>query len=270
MKHVSDCLEFVPLDAGTALLRLNRPAKLNALTRDMVVALSALLDEAAQDRSLRVLIITGAGRAFCAGQDVGQANERNHGPREGASERLLWQESYAGIPRRIRAMPQIVIAAVHGACVGAGMGVALASDIRIAGHTARFMNAAVRLGLSAGECGMSYMLPRLIGLSRATEILLTGRPVDAEEANHIGLCAQLVDDEDLLAAAQAMAATVMANSPFGVQLSKRLLSRNIDAPSFDAALDLENCSQILASWTSDYGEATAAFSEKRAPKFSGR
>lgn len=171
---------------------------------------------------------------------------------------------------RLRAMPQIVIAAVNGPCVGAGMSIALAADIRIVSRSARFLNAAIRLGLTAGETGMSYMLPRLIGASRAFEILVTGRPVEAEEAERIGLAVRLVENDALLDEAESLARQILANSPFGVKHTKRLVWENLNAPSFRMALELENRSQMLASMTEDYKEATAAFVDKRPPNFKGR
>ena len=152
----------------------------------------------------------------------------------------------------------------------AGMALALAADIRLASRSARFLNAAVRLGLTAGESGMSYMLPRLIGAARAFEILITGRPVDAEEAERIGLVARLVDDFALLADAEALARQILENSPFATKHTKRLIWQNLDAPSFAAAVELENRTQMLASLTDDYKEATAAFTDRRPAQFKGR
>ena len=215
------------------------------------------------------MIITGAGRGFCSGQDVAAADARNRTNPSGVVERMFWQEQFSGMGQRIRAMPQVVIAAVNGPAVGAGMAIALAADVRVAARSARFLNAAVRLGLTAGESGISYHLPRLIGASRAFEIMLTGRPIEAEEAERIGLCARLVEDGQVVNEAVAFARTVLANSPFGVAHTKRVMWENLDAPSYAAALELENRAQILASLTDDYKEATAAFAEKRPPKFKG-
>lgn len=254
---------------GICIVRLNRPERLNALSRDMVNAFNERLDAIADDDAIRVVILTGSGHVFCAGQDVKAADDRNRHAPSGVVERMIWQERFAGMPTRLRAMPQIVIAALNGPCVGAGMALALAADIRIATPEVRFLNAAVKLGLTAGESGMSYMLPRLIGASRAFEILLTGRPISAEEAERIGLVARLVDTADLLPEAMAYAAQILANSPFGTAYTKRLLWDNLDAASFHAARELENRTQILASMTHDYSEATAAFADKRPPIFKG-
>lgn len=251
------------------VIRLNRPARLNALTREMVRDLNETLDNISTQLEVRAVILTGEGRGFCAGQDVAAADARNRTAPSGLTERLYWQEQFAGMVKRIRAMPQVVIAAVNGPCAGAGMALALAADIRIAARSGRFLNAAVRLGLTAGETGMSYMLPRLIGASRAFEILITGRAVDAEEAVEIGLIARLVDDASLMEQAGALARQILSNSPFATAHTKRIFWENLHAPSFDAALELENRTQILASMTEDYKEATAAFTEKRTPAFKG-
>jgi enoyl-CoA hydratase len=265
-----DTLVLEPCGPQIRLLRLNRPARLNAFTREMVVEFNGRLDELTEDRECRALILTGTGRGFCSGQDVVAADERNRHAPSGLVERLYWQEQFAGMSERIRALPQVVVAAVNGPCVGVGMAIALAADVRIISRSARFLVAAVRLGLTAGESGISYLLPRLIGASRAFEIMLTGRPIEAEEAERIGLAARLVDDVELLPAAEQWTRDMLANSPFATQHTKRVMWENLDASSFRAALELENRSQILASMTEDYKEATAAFTEKRAARFSGR
>lgn len=251
------------------VIRLNRPRRLNAFTREMVLAFNGHLDAIAADTTVRAVILTGAGRGFCSGQDVAAADQRNRAAPSGTVERLAWQEQFTGMGRRLRAMPQVVIAAVNGPCAGAGLAIALAADIRVAARSASFLIASVRLGLSAGESGMSYFLPRLIGAARAFEIMLTGRPVGAEEAERIGLCARLVEDGTALDEAIGLARTILANSPFAIAHTKRLMWDNLDAP-YAAAIELENRTQILASLTDDYKEATAAFTEKRAPIFTGR
>lgn len=270
MDQPDPAITLQDISEGIVVLRLNRPARLNALTREMVAELNAALDGIAGRDEVRVVILTGAGRGFCSGQDVAAADERNRTAPSGLIERLYWQEQFAGMVRRMRAMPQIVIAAVNGPCAGAGMALAMAADIRIASRDARFLNAAVRLGLSAGETGMSYMLPRLIGAARAFEILVTGRSVDAAEAERIGLVVSVTDSDDLVDEAVAMAGRIVLNSPFSISHTKRVFWENLHAPSFQAALELENRTQILASMTDDYKEATAAFTEKRPPQFKGR
>jgi enoyl-CoA hydratase len=169
----------------------------------------------------------------------------------------------------VRSVPQAVIAAVNGPAAGAGFAIALASDIRVASSSARFHVGAVRIGLSGGECGMSYLLPRHVGVARAAEILLTGRPVDAAEAERIGLVARVVADEDLAPAAHRIADAVAANSPYSTWMTKRAIWSNLDA-DFAGAVELENRTQVLASLTGDSREAIEAFAEKRDPLFTGR
>jgi enoyl-CoA hydratase len=257
------------IDRQICIVRLNRPARLNAFTREMVALLNETLDNIAKDPDCRAVILTGAGRGFCSGQDVAAADARNRTTPSGIVERMFWQEQFAGMGQRLRALPQVVVAAVNGPCAGAGMALALAADVRIIGRSARFLIAAVRIGLTAGESGISYYLPRLIGASRAFEIMLTGRPVEAEEAERIGLSARVVEDEQLLSHSEAFARTVLMNSPFSVRHTKIVMWQNLDAPSYDSAIELENRTQILASMTNDYKEATAAFTEKRLPDFRG-
>lgn len=263
-------IQVEELDEAITVIRLNRPARLNALTREMVAELNDILSTIAARSSVRAVILTGSGRGFCAGQDVAAADARNRTAPSGLVERYYWQEQFAGMVERIRAMPQVVIAAVNGPCAGVGMSLALAADIRLASNSARFLNAAVRLGLTAGESGMSYLLPRLIGASRAFEILITGRPVEAAEAERIGLVARVVDDDQLLVEAEALTRQILANSPFATQHTKRIVWENLDAPSLAAAMELENRAQILASMTEDYKEATAAFTDRRPPNFKGK
>jgi enoyl-CoA hydratase len=255
--------------AGIAAVSLNRPSQLNALTREMLARFNTALDELAADEDCRAVIIMGSGRAFCAGLDLQAANSRNKQQSSGAVDKLVWQEHFAGLGARLRAMPKLVVAAVNGPAAGVGMALALSADVRIATPSARFLIASVRLGLSAGESGISYLLPRMIGASRAFDILLTGRPIEAAEAERIGLVLRLAEPGDLLAQAIGYAQTVLANSPYSVAQTKKLMWDNLDA-SFAIAIAAENRTQILGTMTRDYAEATAAFMEKRPPRFEGR
>jgi enoyl-CoA hydratase len=257
-------------EPGIRVVTLNRPARLNALTRETVAQLNAVLDELADDDDCRAVIITGAGRGFCSGQDLEASNSRNQAGTSGVIEKLAWQERFAGMGGRIRAMPKIVIAAVNGPAVGAGMAIALSADVRLATPSARFLVAAVRIGLTGGESGISYLLPRMIGASRAFDILLTGRPIEAAEAERIGLVRALAAADSLLPDAIAYARTVLDNSPYSVAQTKKLMWENLDASSYQAAVAAENRTQILGTMTQDYGEATAAFMGKRPPQFTGR
>ena len=255
---------------GVTRITLNRPEILNALSRELVADFTSALTAASEDPACRVVIVTGAGQGFCSGQDMAAASRRASTRAAGVMEKLHWQRRFAGMARTMREMPQPVIAAVNGAAAGAGMAIALAADIRIVTPSAKFLVAAVRIGLSAGESGISYHLPRWIGAGRAFEVLLTGRPILADEALATGLAVRVVADAQLADASIQQAHAIMANSPFSVAETKRLMWRSLDAAGLDAALAIENPTQILASSTEDYTEALKAFTERRPPTFSGK
>ncbi|VEG39762.1 enoyl-CoA hydratase/isomerase [Mycolicibacterium flavescens] len=231
---------------GIVVLQLNRPKQLNAINEVMRDELSLTFAEIAADTAVNAVVLTGAGRGFCAGIDV-----RNFGPETvkasaPAIERMRFQEAMASLPQAIRAMPQPVVAAVNGPCVGAGLALCLASDIRICSTAATFGNAAILLGLSGAEMGMSYHLPRIVGTSVAADWMLTGRTVSAEEADRRGLVSEVVAPERLTERALEIAATIADLSPLGVQLTKRALQTNTDASGLDAAMELENRNQVLS------------------------
>ena len=251
---------------GVVLATLDRPARLNALTFQMFRELRSLADDVAADDGVRVLVLTGAGRGFCAGLDLDEAALL---PGMSATEMLAGQTSWADAIAAFARISTPVIAAVNGPAAGAGFSLALAADIRIAAPEARFNAAFVRIGLSGGDCGSSYFLPRLVGHARASEILLTGRFLDAAEAAAVGLVSAVVPADELLEAAFGLAEQIAANSPLGVALTKQVLAVNADAPSLTAALELENRNQVLATRSADMVEALAAFREKRAPRFAG-
>jgi len=236
---------------GVAVLRLNRPERLNAINEAMRSELTRAFDTLATDTSVNVVVITGEGRGFCSGIDV-----RDFGPgmleaTDPAIDRLRFQESMAALPHAISALPQPVIAAVNGPSVGAGLALCLAADIRICSTTATFGNAAILLGLSGAEMGMSYFLPRIVGSSVAAEWMLTGRTVSAEEADRRGLVSQLVAPDELLDRALEIAGAIADLVPLGVQLTKRTLQVNTDAAGLAAALELENRNQVLTHATDE-------------------
>ena len=238
--------EALELDVrdGVGLLRLNRPKQLNAINEVLRDELVQTLGSLAGDANVRVVVLTGAGRGFCSGLDT-----RHFGAiptaTDPALDRLRFQESMTALPEAIRALPQPVIAAVNGPCVGAGFALCLAADIRICSTAASFGNGAILLGLSGGEMGMSYHLPRIVGTSVAADWMLTGRTVSAAEADRRGLVSELVEPDQLERRAVELAAGVAGLSPLGVQLTKRALQANTDA-SLDAALELENRNQVLS------------------------
>jgi enoyl-CoA hydratase len=257
------------LEPGIALLRLEQPERLNALSLAAMQTLHAQLDPLLADRSVRVLIVTGAGAGFCAGLDL--KSVLNAQARWDASVRdaMALQHAFAALVQRLRETPAAVIAAVNGVAVGAGMGLALAADIRFAAPRAAFHVGAVKIGLTAGECGISYHLPRLIGAGRAFEIMLSGRPVNADEAQRVGLVAEVVPAEGLLERALACARLITANAPYATAHTKRVMWQNLDAASLQAAIELENHAQVLGLMTRDFQEAAQAFTQKRAPRFTG-
>jgi enoyl-CoA hydratase/carnithine racemase len=252
---------------GVLLLTLNRPERLNALTFGMFDDLRRFCDDVARDDSTRVVVVTGAGRGFCAGLDLEDATGL---PSMTTAEMHRGQESWAAAVTGFRRLAQPVIAAVNGPAAGAGFSLALAADIRYCDPSAKFNAAFIKIGLTGGDCGSSWMLPRIVGLGHAYEILLTGRFVDADEAARIGLVNRVLPAEELLDAAVALAAVIAANSSLGVRLTKQVVQANVDAPSLEAALELENRNQVLTSRTEDMAEALRAFREKRAPRFTGR
>ena len=239
---------------GVAVVRLNRPERLNAINEAMQTELSQALSELAVDRSVHAVVLTGSGRGFCAGVDV-----RDFGPSMVAADapalqRMGFQERMAALAQAVRALPQPVVAAVNGPCVGAGLALCLAADIRICSATASFGNAAILLGLSGAEMGMSYHLPRIVGTSVAADWMLTGRTVSATEADRRGLVSELVDPDRLDERAVELASLVASHSPLGVQLTKRALQINTDAASLNAALELENRNQVISHATDEAAE----------------
>jgi enoyl-CoA hydratase/carnithine racemase len=252
---------------GVAVLTLNRPDRLNAMTMRMFDELMAVSQALKENDDLRALIITGAGRGFCAGYDLDQVDEIT---RMGVRGFLKFQELATGGLAAIRGLRVPVIAAVNGAASGGGMSLALAADIRLAAPTARFNAAFVKIGLSVGELGTSWTLTRLVGPGRAAEIAYTARFVNADEAERIGLVNRVVPAESLMDEALATAAQIAANSPGGVQLSKRALQANLEIGSYAAALELENRGQALLTRGEDMPEALEAFKQRREPQFTGR
>jgi enoyl-CoA hydratase/carnithine racemase len=262
--------ETILLDQPTpdvVVATLNRPDRLNAQTNQMFGELEALGLELRDRPDVRALVITGAGRAFCAGYDLDDAEDLAG---LGAMGMLRQQELAARGLLAIRIVPMPVIAAVNGAATGGGMALTLAADIRIGSPAARFNAAFVKIGLSAGDLGTSWLLPRMIGPARAAEFAYSGRFIEAEEAERVGLLNRIVPAESLLDEALEIARQIAANSPGGVQLSKRALQANMEVTSYAAALELENRGQALLTRGADMPEALQAFKERRVPQFTGQ
>jgi enoyl-CoA hydratase/carnithine racemase len=250
-----------------AVVTLHRPDSLNALTFPMVDELHAALDAVEADNTCRVVVLTGVGRGFCAGLDLKEIgpSSRSNGLTTGARAGMRSQEHIAALVPRLRAMQQPVIAAINGPAYGGGLALACGCDLRIAVESARLCVQFVKVGLGGCDIGISYTLPRLVGVSRAHDLILTARAIDAAEAERIGLVSRVVPDGAALDAALEVADTLCSYSPFGVVMTKQVMWANVDAPNIEAALHLENRTQILASTTGDVMEAAAAFAEGRPP-----
>jgi len=258
-------------DQGVLTLTLNRPDALNAFTFSMYEELIGILESLRHDSHTRAVILTGAGRAFCAGHDL-----RSAGPAPWVDPAL--GKPYAAkhsitriaqIPLLMRAIPQPVIAAVNGAAAGLGFAFALAADLCLAATSARFVNSIHNAG-TGHELGMSWMLPRAVGTQRAAEILLSARPVLADEAQRIGLALRVVPDDQLIGEAHALAASICANVPLGVWLTKQSLWLNQGVASLEAACEIEARAVFQAQSTEDAAEKRTSFLEKRAPGFHNR
>jgi len=246
-------------------LTLNRPENLNAITVEMVRELSDYFDGLFEDRTRRIVVMRGAGRAFCAGLDIKESQGGVEAPFGGG---FGFQGALADVYLKMRRCPQPIVALVHGAACGGGFAFALAADIRVAGESARMNAAFIKLGLSACDMGVSYFLPRLVGLSVASELMLTGRFIHAPRALATGLVSEVVADDQLEAAAQPYLDEMLATSPMGLRLTKEGLGLAVDAPGLAAAIAIENRNQVLCSRTNDFAEGRRAFLEKRAPVYS--
>jgi enoyl-CoA hydratase len=255
-------------DEGVIRITLNRPEKLNAMTAELITDLHDALSDIEATSSCRVVLLTGSGRGFCAGLDLGGYGDAPGSQGLGRVEGTFATQTHiAALVPRLRSLPQPVIAAVNGPAAGGGLALALASDIRIAASSARFNVAFVRLGISGCDIGVSWLLPRLIGASRAWELMLTGRIIGAEEADRIGLVLRVVPDDQLLDAALETASMISANSPWGIRMTKEVMWSQLEIGSLQAGIDLENRTQVLSSMTGDMQEAVAAFLEKRRPRY---
>ena len=245
---------------GVATVTLNRPDKLNSITTELHRELAAALDQAARDDGVRALLLTGAGRAFCAGQDLGSLDMPNVGD--------TIEVYYNALVRRLRALPKPIVCAVNGVAAGAGANLALACDIVLAGRSATFIQAFCKIGL-VPDTGGTYFLPRLVGTARATALALLGEPVTAEQAAAWGMIWQVCDDALLLEEARALACQLATQATKGLGLTKQALNRSL-ANDLDTQLAVERELQVAASRTEDCREGIAAFLAKRPPVFTGR
>lgn len=248
-------------------LTLNRPESLNAISLEMVTELRDYFGSLYENEEVRIVVMRGAGRAFCAGLDIKESQERPDTPYGGG---MGFQGYLAEVYIRMRRCPQPIISLVQGPACGGGFSFVLASDIRIAGESARMNAAFIRLGLSACDMGSSYFLPRLVGTSVASELMLTGRFIHAARALATGLVSEVVADDKLADAAAPYLQEMLTTSPMGLRLTKEGLNLAIDAPGLEAAMAIENRNQLMCSRTDDVKEGMRAFLEKRDPVYSGR
>lgn len=250
-------------------ITLNRPERMNAMSFDTVGPLYEALQRVAVDHETWVVVLTGAGRGFCAGLDL-----EDHGmppacdglPMSRIAIRAM--EFMSNVVPAMRAIPQPIIAAVNGPAYGGGMCLMLGADIRLAGASARFRSAGITNGLTGTELGVSWLLPRLIGAAHAWDVILSGREVDAAEAERLGMVSRVHPDETLLDAALELAEQICGWSPHGVAMTKKLLWSNLETASLTAAIDLENRNQLLVRLTTqNLQEAISARKQKRTPRF---
>jgi enoyl-CoA hydratase/carnithine racemase len=275
-----ETIEFELNDNGIGILTLNRPEKLNAISFQMEEELHSLLDELMITLDCRVIIFRGKGRAFCAGTDLQDGLNLNikrvpeglekyfhlNTP-EPIKKKLYHQWRISQIYVKMRKISQPIICTIQGAAVGAGFGFAMASDIRIGASDAKFVNGSINLGLTGADVGGSYFLPRLIGLSRAAEVLYTGRELTAKEAKEFGLLFKLVEKDKLYASAYEIATEMLAKSPLGLRMTKQAVNLSLDSPSLETILQLENYGIVLSFSSKDMNEGSAAFMQKRKPKY---
>jgi len=255
------------VDGGIARLTLNRPDKLNSFNTQMHGEVRHAL-ERLPGSGARVLVLTGAGRGFCAGLDLhGYGAAPANDASDEARDRLANQQHMSTLILQLRALPQPVIAAVNGPAAGFGLALALGSDIRYASGDAVFRVAFVNVGVSNCDMGTSWLLPRLIGASRSHELMLTGRRVDAQEALRIGLVAEVLDGDQLLGRAREAALQIASLAPWGVRLTKRGMWAALEIPSEQTAVEFEDRQQIMSTFGKAPPEAIAAFLEKRPAEF---
>jgi enoyl-CoA hydratase len=266
---------------GVMVVTLARPARLNAVTPGLVEELNAVLDGLMTDTATRVVVLTGEGRGFCAGMDIragdpGSAEGGAAGQGDGPEPDGRMQRVYHGMTRggeavaRLREIPQPVIAALHGPVVGMGISLALACDFRIADPTTSFVSPFLDLGLSGGDVGLSWLLPRVVGPAKAAEILYRAQTLSAPRAHELGMVTEVVGEGGDLDAAVELAGELLAKSPYGLRHTKELLALSLGGPTLRQHLAVENRTQAMAFFTEDFLEGVTATLEKRRPEFRNR
>lgn len=275
-----ESIKFELNEEGIGFLSLNRPDKLNAISFQMEEELHQLLNHLMVNLDCRVVILKGEGRAFCAGTDLQEGLILNSKRQPKGYEKFYYLDVPEPLKRKMyhqwrisqiyvkmRKISQPIITLIHGAAAGGGFGFAMASDIRIASYDAKFINASINIGLTGADVGGSYFLPRLIGMSRAAEILYSGREVNGEEAERIGLVIKVAEKEKLLETGMEIAKDLLSKSPLGLRMTKEAINLSLDSPSLENILQFENSSIVLTFSSKDVQEASSAFFEKRKPKF---
>ncbi|MGZ4689657.1 MAG: enoyl-CoA hydratase-related protein [Acidimicrobiia bacterium] len=252
----------------TSVITMNRPDRLNAMSIELVIELDAALQAVADDNDTYVVVLTGAGRGFCSGLDL-----KDYGiiPNiDGLTVGRIAQRSmryYSRLILSLRRMPQPVLAAINGVAYGGGMCLSLAAELRIAGESAEFNSTGIVNGLTSTELGASWLLPRLVGAAHSNDMLLTGRKVDAAEALRMGLVSRVLPDDELLPEVLALAARMCEFSPYGLQMTKDIIWVNLENPSLEAAIEIEDRNQLMLGFTENLPEAIRAFDRKRPPVY---
>jgi enoyl-CoA hydratase len=252
----------------TAVVTLNRPDRLNAMSIDLVIELDEALRRVGEDNDVSVVVLTGAGRGFCSGLDL-----KDYGiiPNlDGLTVGRIAQRSmryYSRLILTMRAMPQPILAAVNGVAYGGGMCLSLAAELRIAGESAEFTATGIVNGLTSTELGASWLLPRLVGAAHSSDMLLTGRKIGAEEALRMGLVSRVLPDDRLLPEVLELAARLAEFSPYGLQMTKEIIWVNLENTSLQSAIEIEDRNQLMLGFTENLPEAIRAFDRKRKPVY---
>jgi enoyl-CoA hydratase/carnithine racemase len=259
-------IKFETPREGLGLITLNRPDRLNAINLDMLEELHTLFEDLKTREDVRVIILTGAGRGFCSGADLTDERVSKDAATlfaNSATFLMKLQKVYSRLIVEMRQIPQPIISAVNGPAAGGGMCMAMASDVIVASSKAAFTPSFINIGLSGGELGTTYFLPKAVGGARAAEILLTGRTVEAAEADKIGLISRLVAEGELMPTAMEIASSMLDKTPLGLRFTKEALNQNQNAPSLEAAIELENRNQSILCITPEFFKAVDSFSKRK-------
>lgn len=266
---MSESLVFVEKpQPHTSVITLNRPDRLNAMSIELVIELDEALQAVADDNDTYIVVLTGAGRGFCSGLDL-----KDYGviPNiDGLTVGRIAQRSmryYSRLILTMRRMPQPVLAAINGVAYGGGMCLSLAAELRIAGESAEFNATGIVNGLTSTELGASWLLPRLVGAAHSNDMLLTGRKIDAAEALRMGLVSRVLPDDELLPAVLELAGRMSEFSPYGLAMTKDIIWVNLENPSLEAAIEIEDRNQLMLGFTENLPEAIRSFDQKRKPVY---